>query len=346
MDFLEDALAALDDAPGHIKVYPDPVPGLVLHVDGDYLAYYASGNDECSTGQARLNALNIIASGMQNSGATSCVVHNTTSGCSKGERYVIATVKPYQGQRDGDRKPKNYDFMREFLMGYEGDKFAVKNWGTREADDGIAACTLYAASQPIGYCAIMTRDKDLRMLPGLHVEWLSRETVRVMPGEFNVVWRPKQSKEGSEKVYGLKWFWIQMLMGDAADHIPGLESFRTLDAKGKPCVRKMGEKTAMEFLEDCTDNKTAYEIVSSLYVNYYQTEGQPDGYWADRFCEQAALLWMRTDNKARVADFARHDGHSCISGAFCEQTWGAVARLETRVRNARDAVNNLTAQRG
>lgn len=337
---MSDVLDFVADLTPQFKEAPATVPGLVVHVDGDYMAYYASGNDDCTQADARTNVLNIVASAMRASGAESAVMHNTASGANKGERYSIATVKPYQGQRDSERKPKNYRFLREYLLNYNGDAFKTKTWVNREADDGIGVCSHHAITgTPAGYAAIFTRDKDMQMLPGLHVDWLTRDTVKVEPGQFEVVWKPERAKEGTERVYGLKWFWLQMLMGDAADHIPGLESFCTLDAKGKPCIRKMGKVTAMEMLEDCYDNTQAYRIVSDLYVNYYQRDGAPHGTWADRFCEQAALLWMRTDAKASVGDFARHTGHSKISDEFCSQTWEAVQRLETRVRNARQQVN-------
>lgn len=340
--------AAATAAPQRVDL-PAIVPGLVLHVDGDYLAYYAAGNDECTKGQARQNAINLLDSARAVAGAESIVVHNTAKGCNKGERYLIATVKKYQAQRVDGRKPKNHGYLQDWLMEYKGPHFTAKNWLTREADDGMAACAHHAIGTQAGYAAIFTADKDLRMLPGLHVIWKPinghRETVMVPPGAYDVI--------GPDvKQYGLKWFWLQMLQGDTADNIPGLEEYQAFDKKGNVIYKKMGEKTAEKMIDGCANNSEAYELVRELYVNYYQRfddDGRmvtPQGVWADRFCEQAALLWMRCDGKATVGDFARHKGHSCISEPFCDQTWEAVSRLETRVRNARAEIDKFTGSPG
>lgn len=343
------AIAAAAAAAPQIVTPVPMVPGLVLHVDGDYLAYYASGNDETSQGQSRQNAIGLLDTFRTASGAESIVVHNTAKGCNKGERYLVATVKKYQAQRVDGRKPKNHGYLQDWLMEYTGPHFTAKNWLTREADDGIAACAHHAVGTPTGYAAIATADKDLRMLPGLHVIWKPidgrRETVRVMPGQWSQV--------GPDmKQYGLKWFWIQMLMGDAADNIPGLEEYQAFNKKGEVIFKKMGEKTAEAMLDGCNNNREAYDLVTELYCNYY-TKACPNtgtalnpGVWADRFCEQAALLWMRCDNKARVTDFAHHAGFSRINESFCEVMWEAVARLENRVRNARAEINSFADSAG
>jgi DNA polymerase-1 len=336
MDIMELVNAAAEDLGPQIAPPATPVPGLILHVDGDYLAYYASGNEECTEGQARMNALDLLASAKASSGATRIVVHNTASGATKGERYVIATVRLYQGQRDPGRKPKNYYYMRDWLLGYSGDIFTSKTWVAREADDGISACCVHAVSTPVGYAAIFTRDKDMQMLPGLHVEWLSRETLMVPPGTYEIrhAWR-----DGKEKVYGLKWFWLQMLMGDTADNIPGLEGYATTNAKGVEVFKPMGEKTAEQFLEGTKNSAEAFVIVRKLYKDYYDAKNIN---WADRFVEQAALLWLRTDNRASVSNFSSNQGCSNISASFCTEVLEAVNRLERRVIDARTEINELS----
>jgi len=339
-----DLMGAIDEvadaAPTVVQPAPR-VPGLVLHVDGDYLAYYASGNDETSAGQARQNALDLIDIFRSRTGADSIVVHNTAKGCQKGERYLIATVKPYQAQRADGRKPKNQPYLQDWLMQYEGSVFRSKTWATREADDGIAACAHFAVGQKPGYVAIATADKDLRMLPGLHIDWKSFETTRVEPGAFEVIGT-------NGKLYGLKWFWMQMLTGDTADHIPGLPGYLTYskEKEPKPIFKPLGEKTAEKFLADCKGNASAYEVVTGLYRGFYENHPAQASNWYDRFCEQAALLWMRCGNDAAVCDFARHTGHSRINASFCEDMWAAVARLEQRVKDQRTTLDALAGSAG
>lgn len=323
---------AAAEQPTEIQTRPK-VPGLTVHIDGDYLAYYASGNDECEPGTARMNAMSLIEKFMALTGACNAVVHNTARGCHKGERYLAATVKPYQGQRDSNRRPKNYPYMRELLLNYTGDVFRVKTWTTREADDGFGACSYFAIGNPAqaGYAALATADKDMRMLPGLHVDWTKLCLTTVKPGEYEVI-------GPNEKIYGLKWFWLQMLMGDAADNCPGLEKIKTGPGKFAKC----GEKTALKLLNGIHNNPGAYYRVIELYREGYSD--MPEGYAEDRFCEQASLMWMRTGPKANLIDFAEHQGDGCFSRLFDQKVWDAVERLDTRVKQARaafDAMDDL-----
>lgn len=330
---------AAAEQPTEIQVR-EKVPGLTVHIDGDYLAYYASGNDECEPGTARWNAMSLIEKFMALTGATNAVVHNTASGCHKGERYLAATVKPYQGQRDSNRKPKNYSYMRELLLNYTGELFRTKTWATREADDGFGACAYFAAGNPAqaGYAALATADKDMRMLPGLHVDWTRHCLTTVKPGEYEVI-------GPNGKIYGLKWFWLQMLMGDTADNCPGLELMAThfKDGSFKSLV-KIGEKTAMKELQGIDNGDDAYEHVRQLYLLGYRGRGYD--YANDRFCEQAALMWLRTGPKAEVIDFAQHKGPGGFSHLFDQGMWDAVERLDTRVKAARAALDEVDPLEG
>lgn len=333
----DDAIAAAAaDAP-HKQEMVALTPGLQVHVDGDYLAYYASGNDDTEAGQARENAINLIEYFRGRVGAETVIVHNTAPHCHKGERYLIATTKPYQGQRTSGRKPKNHGYLQDWLMGYTGPVFTAKNWATREADDGIGACAHFAVGRSPGRAGIATADKDMRMLPGLHITWKTGQVTRVEPGDFDVI-----GEDG--KQYGLKWFWFQMLMGDAADNCPGLEQYKLTNPDGSfKRFAKVGEKTAEQLLADTTSSDEAGARVLSLYLGGYNSSRE---YALDRFVEQAALLWMRLGNDAAVADFAHHSGHSRINGFFTPEVWAAVERLETRVKVARDEINQFGNQDG
>jgi len=284
--------------------FPAVVPGRVLHLDGDYLAYFAAGNDDCEPGQARQNAFGRIETTRLLTGSESVVVHLSAPGCTKANRYLIATVKAYQGQRSG-RKPRNWAYLREVLEHYEGPKFRTKVWVTREADDGVAYCAA------INDIAISTRDKDFRMLPGLHINWMTWERTEVPRGAYDVI--------GSDGLqYGRKWFYLQLLQGDTADNIPGLPKLF-----GKQC----GDATAAKYLAGGSDSPTAYDLVQTAYADFYGTN------WADALVEQAALLWLRTDAQASIAN---------VSEAFpdCPHIKRALERLEARVTTE---LNELSA---
>ncbi|ATI16327.1 exonuclease [Caulobacter phage Lullwater] len=318
----------------------EKVPGRILHVDGDYVSYYY-GCIDATKEEARRYTLNGLEKFRVATGSEKVLVHLTQAGSHKGERYLAATVKKYQGQRSSERQLFNKSYLDEWLATYDGPEFEAKPWATREADDGMAAMCLYAVSQG-RLDAIATRDKDLRMVPALHVAWQNPEIVtEVPPGTYDVIGK-------DVKQYGLKWFWLQMLQGDTADNIPGLEEYQAFDAKGNIVYKKMGEKTAEKMLQDCLDVDAACDRVRELYLNAYtkcDDEGNVlnPGEWADRFVEQAALLWMRTDNKAHLLDFLNHSGPSCINRRFCSEIHSAAGRLIMRVNAQRAEIDKLAS---
>lgn len=329
------AIAAAAEAAPIVAPKKPVVPGLQVHVDGDYLAYFASGNDETEPGMARLNALSIIEGFKDAIGAETAVVHSTASGSHKGERYLAATVKPYQGQRDPGRKPKNYGYLREWLLNYAGEDYRSKVWSSREADDGIGACARFAVDQG-RLDGIATADKDMRMLPGLHIDWKDRTLVTEVPhGTFATI-----GKNG--KLYGLKWFWLQMLMGDTADNCPGIEYvfIETVSGKAPERMSKCGEKTAEKLLTGIDNSDDAGRAVIDIYRRSYRgmaNQDRPGSTYADdRFVEQACLMWMRLGNGAAINDFRDHIGH-----LFDDHLHAATDRLVTRIGEAREALDNL-----
>jgi hypothetical protein len=76
-------------------------------------------------------------------------------------------------------------------------------------------------------------------------------------------------------------------------------------------------------------------------INEYR-RGYPSSidFAMDRFVEQAALLWMRTDTHGTLTDFATHSGPSRINGCFDQPVWDAVERLSERVKIARQQINS------
>lgn len=294
------AEAAPQFGPG---TFPATVPGRVLHYDGDYLAYYAAGNDDTEPGRARQSAMARIETARLRTGSESVILHLSASGCTKAHRFLIATVKPYQGQRSG-RKPRNWQYLREVLEHYEGGKFRPKVWVTREADDGMAFCAYEAARKSASeyLAAIGTRDKDMRMLPGVHINWTTLERTEVPLGAYDVI-----GTDGLQ--YGLKWFYLQLLQGDTADNIPGLPKLF-----GAAC----GPATAEKYLTGTVTAEDAYDRVQTAYADHYGTG------WADALVEQAGLLWLRTDAQASIRNIAE---------AFpdCPHVSKAVDRLVERV---------------
>jgi len=298
-----------------VSVAPEIVPGRVLHIDGDMIAYWAGGNDDTTIETSRNVAANKIDTMREYAGAERVIVHLTAASSTKGDRFLISTVKPYQGQRKSGRKPKNWAYLREWLETYAGPAFRVKNWATREADDGLSFFAYYEGAE----CVMSTKDKDMRMLPGLHLDWDTMALTFVPRGAYSVVAGGLQ--------YGHKWFWLQMLHGDTADNIPGLPHYVDEDGKKKLC----GPKTAENFLKDTENNGEAFAIVRNLYESFYADD------WADRLLEQALLLWLRNDRDADMGNvFHVLPPHPKLEAAL--------VAVRKRVKEKYDEAHRLTGQ--
>jgi hypothetical protein len=147
--------------------FQDAGQGRVLHVDGDYLAVYCAGGDDCEPCRARQNAFGRLETTRLLSGSSEIVVHLTDTSTLTGR-----DERRYHRDRSG-RRPKNWRHLREVLEGYAGPKFLPKLWATGSAADGITYCSSVAD------IAISTRNKELCNLPGLHVGWTTLELTLV-----------------------------------------------------------------------------------------------------------------------------------------------------------------------
>lgn len=243
-----------------------PDPGRVAYIDGDGLAYTQSGPAGTSREQARMNVISKVAAVRRATNTEEVRVLLTEKGSHKGHRYAIATVKPYQGQRSSGRRPENWEYLRG-LLEERAFSFPIIGTHTAEADDLFAK----VAHEANGNVVICTQDKDMRMIPAIHLTWDDFHLVDNRAGEDLVF-------DGNQ--YGTKWFWIQMLMGDLADNIPGLPKYH--DGRG---LKLCGEKTAGKLLASVQPSDTLWRLME-LYNGFYNEPGI-------HMLEQGALLWMR-----------------------------------------------------
>ncbi len=263
----------------------------VLLVDGDALCYYCAGNEDTTIGQARINVAGFIKQAMDRSGAKSAVILVTGDGSHKGHRYAVARVKPYQGNRSGKSRPKNWEALRGLIQSgsFDGPTVITNVTTYCEADDLFS----YLSSEAPDEYVIFTQDKDLRMVPAWHLTWPDMLLFFVPPGTYSMTMH--------DKMYGTRWFWTQMLMGDTADNIPGLPGYydgivKSGPNKGQPKLVKVGEVGAKDILAGSTE-ASAYATVRSFYENYY------GGNAGLQMLEQGILLWMRK-NLGDVFDVA------------------------------------------
>ncbi len=284
-DWMQQAVAdAAEAAPTTVRALPPVVPGRTMHLDADLLCYWAGGNEETTVEESRLRAAGRIETMRELTGAESVVLHLTDDGSTKGDRRIIAVTKPYQGNRSSGRRPKNWGYLREWCQ--TQTTYRTKVWASREADDGMALCAYHELAKHGRPVVIASGDKDMRMLPGVHIDWQDFSITEVPLGTWELV--------GSNgKVYGLKWFFLQMLQGDTADNIPGLPKFN-----GKP----VGPKTAEGLLAQAKNPEEGWLVLRTCYAATYPED------WRERLVEQAMLLWLRTDADAWCGDFWRRTG--------------------------------------
>tara|TARA_Y100000296_G_scaffold66371_1_gene78383 strand:+ start:8479 stop:9567 length:1089 start_codon:yes stop_codon:yes gene_type:complete len=207
--------------------YPKPVQGRVVHIDADFLAYQVSAESKDELDPARPdvprksledmfhNASMAAEHTMRLAGGTKYVCHVTPTGSTKGGRPEQAIQQEYQANRKSrDNKPEFLDEVRAYI----GRELNGAVHMSQEADDGLAQA-LYEADDP-KLVVVASKDKDLRMVPGLHYDFDSNRVINAEPYGYIELDDSKSSKKVVG--WGSKFFWAQMLMGDTADNIKGL----------------------------------------------------------------------------------------------------------------------------
>ncbi len=294
--------AAMDAAlPGeeYDHVYPDMVTGRTAHIDADFLAYMTSYErpDEDTDLEGIIYRTGVmIEDRRRQAGAEFAVLHMTPKGSDKGGRYSVAIQREYQGQRSSKDKPVHLEAVRSYMAALDTDTVKGIAWKVAEADDGMAEAAWknhYAGTPDL--CVIVTKDKDLRMCPGLHMDWDSGEVLYGTDDTFGYIdMLVSNSKSGAVKKkpwgYGTKFFWFQLLMGDTADNIRGCPK-APVDDKLRAC----GPVLAYALLRDAENDKDCLRICMEAYkANEYVhwKTGEPVS-WQDVFWSEAQLLWMQ-----------------------------------------------------
>ena len=180
-------------------------------------------------------------------------------------RYGLAKSKPYKGNRKQE-KPFHRDNIRAYML--EEYECVVANG--LEADDLLAVEQTLAAPLTTVICS---RDKDLRMVEGLHYGW---------PCGKQPQYGPKPSTKLGELHYdtgknkltgtGSKFFYSQVLTGDTTDNYSGLAG--------------CGPKRAFNLLDSAGSEGDLFRATSGAY-----RDKLGDG-WREAMLEQARLAWM------------------------------------------------------
>lgn len=163
---------------------------------------------------------------------------------SRNFRYDVAKSYPYKETRKLNPKPIDLPSARDYMVEEYG---AIVSEG-EEADDLIAIEATRCGPTTI----VVSIDKDMLQIPCRHFN-IDKETWTTVT-------------EGT----GLKFFYTQLLTGDASDNIKG--------------VRGIGPKTAKKLLADLNTEDELWDVCVEKYGGDVQ-----------RVVENARLLWLRRE---------------------------------------------------
>lgn len=194
-------------------------------------------------------------------------------------RNDVAVTKPYKGNRKDKPKPFHFKNIRAYLCAAYNTVIVEG----LEADDVI--CMEQARRANARDTIICTRDKDLRICPGMHFGWEVGNQPQFGPklvdkiGWLTPTYKTKLNAKEEEVEYlhalhgaGLKFFYAQLIMGDTTDNIPGLP--------------RGGKPLAFKLVDPCETEEEMCLAVAGAYEDKFG-----DG-WQTHMLEQGQLLWM------------------------------------------------------
>ncbi len=223
-------------------------------------------------------------------GAEKYKLYLTSHTGNKGGRFEQAILKEYQANRaDRTNTPPMLYSIRDWMVA----SLSAISCENCEADDAMSEAQYRAIRNSKERLSIIcTLDKDLMMVPGLHLNWKDGNIIKVKG--FGKIWIDDSKKQKKLKGYGTKFFWAQMLMGDSADNISGLPGVMIDDT-----LKPVGPVAAELILSHCKNDSDAFNVVGKLYQQYAATPGFK--YWngghqvsfENVFLSEGRLLWMR-----------------------------------------------------
>lgn len=199
-------------------------------------------------------------------------------------RDAIAVKKEYKGNRKASTKPFHYDNLTAYMLTAYECQVAIG----MEADD-LMSIYQYERIKQLD-TIICSRDKDLRITPGMQFGWPCGRQPQFGPKRVTEL--GELTLSGNNKKLsgdGLKFFYSQVLTGDTVDNIPGLP--------------RCGPVKAFATLSDCTSEDSMFGAVASLYELHYG-----DG-WHSEMNEQCQLLWMvrELDEEGNIVQYKMYD---------------------------------------
>lgn len=177
-----------------------------------------------------------------------------------GENNFRKEIYPeYKANRKDKPLPTYLNECRELLVTQYGATIV----NGMETDDmlGIRQTQLDGASR------IVSLDKDLKQVPGMHYNWVKDEHTLVSPLD------------------GLRTFYKQIIAGDGTDNIP------SYDGKLRNSVPKFIEKLQAP-IDEMTEEIDMYYHVKDVYSNFSELEQEDQDYVNKELHRNAQLLYI------------------------------------------------------
>lgn len=180
----------------------------------------------------------------------------------KGQNNFRDIMYPeYKAKRHPDPDKRNLfvPVLRELAV---AEGYAIAAHG-READDYIRIWAVEAQKSRDPY-KIFTIDKDLRCIPGSHVNIMRKhergidQVAANMYGKNFGEWNLQEIEVSAEEA--MQHYYQQLIKGDMTDNIPGVLGY--------------GEVKARKLVEKCKTEEEMQEAVVSAYVAVYQDKWQ------------------------------------------------------------------------
>ena len=219
----------------------------VALIDADSLLYYEMGKDTLEEAIDGINSR--IQTILEETGAHKYAGFLTIGKCF---RYDVAETRPYKYNRKLSSKPPIFYALKEYL---QQDPHNFTCDPKLEADDCVSVFSTVIAERKGQAYVVCSPDKDvLRQVPGKHFNYQKMEWVHTSDEDAN------------------RFLWMQTLMGDSSDGIPGIPG--------------MGPKTSEKLINN-TKKVEYYQEVLKIYIERF---GIKDGIC--KFTETFNLVYM------------------------------------------------------
>lgn len=198
-------------------------------------------------------------------------------------RDKVAKKKVYKGSRKTDR-PKHYLNLVEYVC---ATREVVMAEGC-EADDLLAV--YQTAAEPLT-TIICSRDKDLKIVAGMHFGWMCGLQKQFGPAQVTAEGEITINARGTKiEGTGLKFFYSQVLTGDKTDDYPGLP--------------RCGPVKTFKILDEC---KGEEEMFNAVYEAYRASYGDETAH--EEMEEQCQLAWMvcEVDDEGGLIHYVMYD---------------------------------------